>query len=116
MNTEELQAFIIKTLEDYKAVDITTLDVRSMTDIADAMIICSGTSKRHLQTLAEQLVVGAKEHGLTPNGVEGEKEGEWVLVDLTDVIVHIMMPATRNFYSLEKLWTTTEKLRGADDR
>lgn len=116
MNTEQLQEFILTTLEDYKAIDVTTLDVRDMTDIADAMIICSGTSKRHLQTLAEQLVVRAKENGLTPKGVEGEKDGEWVLVDLTDIVVHIMMPATREFYSLEKLWSTTEKLRGADDR
>lgn len=115
MKVEELQDFIVNTLEDYKATDITTLDVRELTNIVDSMIICSGTSKRHLKTLADQLVVKAKENGIKPLGVEGEDTGEWILVDLSDIVVHIMMPASREFYSLEKLWSDTQKLRNKED-
>lgn len=115
MNVEELQNFVVSTLEDYKATDITTLDVRELTDVIDSMIICSGTSKRHLKTLADQLVVKAKAKGIVPLGVEGEDTGEWILVDLSDIVVHIMMPETRDFYSLEKLWSDTKRLRNKED-
>lgn len=111
MKLEDMQTLVITALEDYKAKDITTLDVRELTDVMDTMIICSGTSARHLATLSEQVVKRAKEHGLTPAGVEGEESGDWILVDLVDIVVHIMMPSAREFYSLEKLWSTTERLR-----
>lgn len=115
MDSLAIQDLVIHTLEDYKALDITTLDVRELTDITDAMIICSGTSKRHLQTLSEQLVLNAKKNGLTPTGIEGTEQGEWILVDLVDVVVHIMLPETREFYSLEKLWSTAARLREKKD-
>lgn len=111
MNTEQLTQMVVDTLDDFKAQDITTLDVRELTQIMDTMVICCGTSKRHLKTLSEQLVVKAKQNGVKPLGVEGEGTGEWVLVDLADVVVHIMMPETRQFYSLEKLWSTTDRIR-----
>lgn len=111
MNLEQLQDLVLQSLEDYKALEVATLDVRDKTDITDLMIICSGTSKRHLQTISEQLVKRAKDNGITPTGVEGEDSGEWILVDLTDIVVHIMMPSAREFYSLEKLWSTTERHR-----
>lgn len=94
----------VATLEDMKAQNVKVIDVRKLTDIADTMIVASGTSDRHVRSIAGRLVEKMKEVGHQPYGVEGERDGEWVLVDLQDVIVHVMLPRIREFYGLEKLW------------
>jgi ribosome-associated protein len=91
-------------LEDIKAINVSVLDVRELTDIADTLVIASGTSDRHVRSIADRVVEFAKKAGFRPMGVEGERDGEWVLVDLQDVIVHIMLPRVREFYRLESLW------------
>ncbi|MFO1456637.1 MAG: ribosome silencing factor [Steroidobacteraceae bacterium] len=91
-------------LDDMKAVDVRVLDVRGMTDIADWMVIASGNSDRHVRSIADRVVEQAKASGKRPFGVEGSDEGEWVLVDLPDVMVHVMLPRVREFYALEQLW------------
>jgi ribosome-associated protein len=111
MQSETIKQMVLDVLDDYKALNIVAIDVRKVTSIADTMIICSGTSKRHIKTLAEQVVKRAKSLQIEILGVEGEEASEWILVDLADVIVHIMQPATREFYSLEKLWSTSEEFR-----
>lgn len=111
MQTEELKHTARQALEDLKGVDITEFDVRDMTSVTDVMLIVSGTSDRHVKSLAAAVVMACKEKDVTPLGVEGEAEGEWVLVDLGDVVVHVMQPRTREFYALEKLWSYTEERR-----
>ena len=93
-------------LDDMKAVNIRTLDVRGLTDITDTMIIASGNSDRHVRSIADRVVQSAKAAGYRPFGVEGARDGEWALVDLHDVIVHVMLPRVREFYGLERLWGT----------
>jgi len=93
-------------LDDMKAVNIKVLDVRGLTDIADTMIIASGNSDRHVRSIADRVVQTAKAAGYRPFGVEGARDGEWALVDLHDVIVHVMLPRVREFYGLERLWGT----------
>ena len=95
-------------LDDMKAVNIKILDVRGLTDIADTLIIASGNSDRHVRSIAERVVQMAKAAGVPPFGVEGARDGEWALVDLHDVIVHVMLPRVREFYGLERLWGTPE--------
>jgi ribosome-associated protein len=87
-----------------KAVNIKVLDVRGLTDVADTMIVASGTSDRHVRAIAESVVMQAKAAGRRPLGTEGKQDGEWVLVDLQDVLVHVMLPRIREFYALEQLW------------
>ena len=105
MNSEQLCALVIAALDDIKAQNIAKLDVREMTTVTDYMIIASGTSSRHVQALADNVVEKATSAGHKPIGVEGEQGGEWILLDLQDVLVHVMLPKVREFYNLEKLWS-----------
>jgi ribosome-associated protein len=104
MNTDNLLKLVVTTLDDGKGHDITVLDVRDKTGMTDFMVVASGTSERHVKSLAGHVAEEAKKNAAQPLGVEGEDAGEWVLVDLGDVIVHVMKPQTRDFYQLEKLW------------
>jgi ribosome-associated protein len=99
-----LQHAVTTALDDMKAVNVRVLDVRGLTDIADTMVIASGNSDRHVRSIAERVVEMAKGAGIRPLGTEGARDGEWVLVDLQDVIVHVMLPRVREFYGLESLW------------
>ena len=99
-----LQQAVTTALEDMKAANVRVLDVRGLTDIADTMVIASGTSDRHVRSIAEHVVEKAKAAGYRPLGIEGARDGEWVLVDLQDVLVHVMLPRVREFYGLELLW------------
>ncbi len=108
MTPEQLVDLAVEALEDIKGEDIRVIDVRGTTTITDYMIIVSGSSDRKVKALANSVSVKAKENGITPIGMEGQQQGEWVLVDLNDVIVHAMQRETRLFYQLEKLWGSTE--------
>ena len=108
MQSNRLRKLAVDALEDLKAVDILELDVRKLSNFTDYMIIASGRSARQVAALAENVVVKAKQAGEPPLGVEGMRAGEWVLVDLGDVVVHVMQPEVREFYQLEKLWSTRE--------
>ncbi len=100
----EVAALVHDALDNAKAVNITELNVVDKTSIADYMVIACGTSTRHLKTLADTVVTETKQAGLPVLGVEGDRDAEWVLVDLADVLVHLMLPRARAFYNLEKLW------------
>jgi ribosome silencing factor RsfS/YbeB/iojap len=108
-----LQAVVVDALQDMKALDINALDVRGLTDVADFMVIASGTSDRHVRSIAERVMEKAKAAGFRAHGVEGRTDSEWVLIDLSDIIVHVMLPRTREFYGLEKLWDMTAAKRAA---
>src|SRR5262245_57616315 len=95
---------VVAALDDMKAVNIKVFDVRRVTDVSDCMVLASGNSDRHVRSIADRVVERAKAGGYRPMGVEGERDGEWVLVDLNDVIVHVMLPRVREFYGLEELW------------
>ncbi|MEM9172776.1 MAG: ribosome silencing factor [Pseudomonadota bacterium] len=105
---------IVTALEDAKAQNIRKIDVRGHTSMTDFMIVASGTSDRHVKSVAGNLVETMKKAGLRPLGVEGENDGEWVLVDLQDALVHVMLPRVREFYNLEKLWDIAPAV-AADD-
>ena len=111
LTTDQLQDLVISALEDFKAIDPLVIDVSGRSPLTERMIIASGNSTRHVKSMAENLIVKAKAGGNTPLGIEGQKEGEWVLVDLNDVIVHLMLPQTRAFYNLEKLWEVSTNHR-----
>ena len=105
MNHEELKKFVIEKIEDMKGRDFVDLDVTGKSTITDTLLICSGNSKRHVISIAENVALGCKASGDTPLSIEGKDTGEWVLVDLGNVIVHVMQDETRDFYQLEKLWS-----------
>ena len=104
MQAEEIKNLVIEALEDLKADNITVLDVKPRTSVTDYMVIASGTSSRHVKSLADNVISEAKDRGIKPVGIEGETSAEWILVDLGGVVVHVMMPATRTFYDLERFW------------
>ena len=117
MNSEQLSELVVEALEEVKGKDIVRLDVRDMTSVTDYMVVASGTSNRHVKALAEAVADKAKAAGHRPTGIEGEAGSEWVLLDLGDTLVHVMLPRVREFYNLEKLWSlspTTD--RAATDR
>ena len=110
-----LAEVVTAALDEMKGQNITVLDVRGVTSVADTIVIASGTSDRHGKSLATRVQERAREAGQRPLGVEGERDGEWVLVDLGDVIVHVMLPRVREFYALEKLWDVRTSERGSAD-
>jgi ribosome silencing factor RsfS/YbeB/iojap len=99
-----LERVVLDALADMKAVDVKAMDVRGITDITDMMVVASGTSDRHVKSIADRVLQRCKEAGFRPYGIEGERDGEWVLLDLNDLVLHVMLPRVREFYALEKLW------------
>jgi ribosome-associated protein len=108
-----LKSAVLDALADMKALEVKVLDVRGLTDIADFMVIASGTSDRHVRSVAQRVVEKIKQAGFRPHGVEGQQDGDWVLIDLNEIIVHVMLPRVREFYGLEKLWDLTATKRAA---
>jgi ribosome-associated protein len=105
MQLEQLKDLVLTTLDDMKAHNVTLMDVRGKTPVTDYMVVASGTSDRHVKAIAETVAWRAKEAGELPLGTEGVSEGEWALVDLNGVVVHVMLPKVRDFYALERLWS-----------
>ena len=101
---DRLLKIVVDAIDDMKGVDVMVIDVREMTSITDRMVIASGTSSRHVKAIADNVALEAKREGFPALGIEGAQAAEWVLIDLGDVVVHVMMPAIREFYALEKLW------------
>ena len=109
---DSMKAAVIDALEDVKGFDIAVMDVRKLTNMTSYMIVCSATSSRQAKAIGDNVREKMKEKSYTIRGTEGEKEGEWVLVDLNDIVVHIMVPTTRAYYNLEQLWGDAEARRG----
>ncbi|MDQ2076283.1 ribosome silencing factor [Marinimicrobium sp. ABcell2] len=109
--SSEKNRIIINALEDLKAKDVVQLDVRELSQVMDTLVIATGTSNRHVKSLANNVVVDAKQEGHPPLGVEGMESGDWVLVDFGDTVVHVMQQETRDFYELEKLWSMEPSTR-----
>ena len=109
---DTMKQAVIDALEDIKGFDIAVMDVRKLTNMTSYMIVASATSSRQAKAMGDNVREKLKEKGYAIRGTEGEKEGEWVLVDLNDMVVHIMIPATRAYYNLEQLWGDAEARRG----
>jgi ribosome-associated protein len=109
MQAEQLARVVVSALEEGKAQDLRVLDVRAISAFTDFMIVATGRSDRQVRALADKVVMEAKKAGVTPLGVEGKGQAEWILIDLADVVVHAMQPATRDFYQLEKLWSDAKR-------
>jgi ribosome-associated protein len=110
MPVQKLLNTVIDAIGDLKGQGLKTLDVRGLTTITDYMVIVSGTSGRHVKSIADRVIERAAAIGVKPLGVEGTEQGEWILIDLGDVVVHVMQPAVRDFYQLERLWEMGEKV------
>lgn len=110
MQIEQLKDLVLTTLADMKARDVTVMDVRDKTAVTDFMVVASGTSDRHVKAIAETVAYRAKEEGEQPLGIEGVNEGEWALIDLNGVVVHVMLPKVRDFYQLERLWSAPARV------
>ncbi len=110
---EKIKLAVVDAIEDIKGFDISVMDVREMTSLASYMILASASSSRQTKAIANNVLEKLKELGVNARGTEGEREGEWVLVDLGDIIVHIMLPTTRAYYNLEQLWGAAEDTRSA---
>ena len=108
---DQLRELVLTALDDFKAIDIQTIDVSEQNPLTELFVIASGSSSRHLKSMAENLIIKAKAAGCPPLGVEGQRQSDWVLVDLNDVIVHLMLPQARAFYNLEKLWQLSSEQR-----
>lgn len=108
-STHQLLECVRQATEELKARDVVEIDVIGKSSVTDFMVIASGTSSRHVKSIADEVVKFAKNLGIMPLGVEGEREAEWVLVDLGDVLVHVMLPRVREFYALERLWTVGDQ-------
>jgi len=113
MQLEQLKDLVLTTLEDMKARDVVLMDVRGKTAVTDYMVVASGTSDRHVKAIAETVAYRAKDAGEPPLGTEGVNEGEWALIDLNGVVVHVMLPKVRDFYALERLWSAPSAARAA---
>ena len=113
LSFDQLKELVITALEDFKAIDIQIIDVSKQNPLTELFVIASGSSSRHVKSMAENLVMKAKAAGCPPLGVEGQREADWVLVDLNDVIVHLMLPQARAFYNLEKLWQASNDQRSS---
>ena len=105
MDKESLRRLAVDAIDELKGSDVVELDVHALTDVTDCLVIASGRSDRHVKSLAQNVIEKAKAAGVKPLGVEGLDDGDWVLVDLCDVVVHVMQPETRDYYQIEKLWT-----------
>lgn len=113
MQADALKDLVVEALDELKGREIAVLDVRKMTGVTDFMVVCSGTSNRHVKSLADNVELEAKKQGVRSLGVEGQQAADWVLVDFGDVVVHVMLPEARSFYDIEKLWSVPPA--GADD-
>jgi ribosome-associated protein len=113
ISLEEMKLAVVDALEDIKAFDITVMDVRQMTTLTSYMIVASGNSTRQCKAIADNVRDKLKEKGAEARGIEGEKDGEWVLVDLGEIVIHVMVPATRAYYNLEQLWSESQSRRAA---
>jgi ribosome-associated protein len=107
--TDVLLQTVLEAVDGLKARDVVEIDVRGKSSVTDFMVVASGTSTRHVKSIADEVVRFAKKLDVQPLGVEGEREAEWVLVDLGDVVVHVMLPRVREFYALERLWTVGDQ-------
>jgi len=111
LSFEQLKELVLTALEDFKAIDVQSIDVSNQNPLTELFVIATGNSSRHVKSMAENLVMRAKAAGCPPLGVEGQRQADWVLVDLNDVIVHLMLPQARAFYNLEKLWQASSEQR-----
>ena len=114
MKSEQIKKLAEEALDDLKAINVVTVDVSKLTDVMDYLVIASGSSSRHVKSLANNVSVELKKQGIRPLGIEGENAGDWVLVDLGDVVVHVMLPDTRDLYDLERLWSEHHPQRNSE--